>query len=176
MLTTVGAGDDATLQTTLDLAISLERVADNTHRLDTQCIKSVHSKNVDHNSPVRHSEDTPHAGKCYSCGGSHERCSCKFAEARCFKCQLKEHIAKVRHSRGPTVRAKLGQSHCNATKQHFVEEPAQVENNEQAYQLFHATSSKSEAYKVTLQVDGVATTWEIDTGASLSIMPENMYK
>ena len=169
--------DDATLQATLDLAISLERAADNTQQLETQCIKSLQSKHVNHGSSFPRRDDAQQsAGKCHSCGGSHDRRTCKFVAAVCFKCQRKGHIAKVCCSRVPPAQAIPNQSYDRETKQHFVAEPIQKEDNDQTYQLFHARSCKTAAYKVDLQVGGVASTWEIDTGASLSIMPETMYK
>ena len=34
-------------------------------------------------------------GACRSCGGMHSRTTCKFRDAKCYKCHRNEHIAKV---------------------------------------------------------------------------------
>lgn len=110
--------DDATLQVTLDLAVSLERAADNSKKLEhhsTNAVKSSHSV---------HDQDQRCSVKCNSCGGLHDRRTCKFVNAICFKCQRKGHIAKVCRSKGSLSAIKSHKLQASTSRQHFVEEPS----------------------------------------------------
>ena len=97
--------------------------------------------------------------RCGRCGGPHSSSSCKFASAKCFKCSKTGHIAKVCRS-----------APKSASANHFV----QV-NEESQLSLFALKPSK-EAYNVDLLINNRRITFQIDTGASLSVISATDYR
>ena len=106
---------------------------------------------------------------CYRCGAKHKASDCKFREAECRYCKKKGHIAKVCLSK-----AKAQQNQTRTGQLHQSTDAAGDETLE--YSLFHTQGQSSAApIQVTLAVNGVNMTMELDTGATLSVISEETY-
>ena len=103
---------------------------------------------------------------CYRCGGPHTDSICKFKDSKCYKCQKIGHIAKVCRS---THTAKVQPK--NKHKAHVLDE-----NNvtEQSCLLYSMYSTPAPLCK-NLLINGTAVKFQIDTGASLSVMNKKTF-
>ena len=131
---------------------------------------------------------------CFRCGGNHSAHICRFKELNCFYCKQKGHIAercpnRIRSksrgvNQGPqpnrgNQRGYPGQQRSGTLHQledvcNVYDEEAQGED---VYdQLFCVNSSKRQnPYKVTVLINGVNVSMEIDTGASTSVINEKTF-
>ncbi|KAK3767415.1 hypothetical protein RRG08_032091 [Elysia crispata] len=103
---------------------------------------------------------------CYRCGGPHADSRCRFKDSKCYKCQKIGHIAKVCRS---THTAKVQPK--NKHKTHVLDE-----NNvtEQSYVLYSMYSTSAPLCR-NLLINGTAVKFQIDTGASLSVMNKKTF-
>ena len=103
---------------------------------------------------------------CYRCGGKHKASECKFRDAECNFCKKKGHIAKVCRSRLKLHKSHTYQLHTTDERDHELQE----------YSLFHTPGSRcSPPILISLKVNGVNLTMELDTGATLSLISEKTY-
>ena len=49
-------------------------------------------------------------------------------------------------------------------------------NNDQEYSMFHTRANNSQPIQVTVKLNGIDTSMEVDTGATLSVISEQTYK
>lgn len=82
-------------------ATNSEPVGEATHKVGykprfKEPMKSTSSRSSTRSSAQR---DFPNEGKCYGCGGNHNRNQCKFRNSKCYSCNRTGHIAKVCRTR-----------------------------------------------------------------------------
>ena len=107
---------------------------------------------------------------CYRCGKiGHAQQNCGFWEATCHACGKKGHISRVcKTFRGQNCSSKLRARWVDSDPQQPQETGEEV--------LFHVGQKSSHPYQVTLELEGRAITMEIDTGASMSLISEELQK
>ena len=113
---------------------------------------------------------------CYRCGGKHNAASCRFKDADCFHCGKKGHIARVCRSKQRELR---DGKHRPAKKQHannlVTDQPeGQPSSDEPVYSQFQLSDHVSKPICVTVQANRRSLDMEVDTGASLSIISEEV--
>lgn len=128
--------------------------------------------------------------ECYRCGGDHYATKCKFIDADCRLCGKKGHLARVCRSR-----KEKPQQQKNPPKANTGHPPQPQQNNRQhpTHNLDHKShplpmgDSDQEDYPlftlpsagkpivVSVSVNKVDLSMELDTGASLSIMSQDTY-
>ena len=85
--------DTLTFEEALQISLAAESAKQN-----ARDISAVGSTAQVHSMKVREKKEKvrPNStGKCFSCGGSHLRYTCKFRDAECHNCHKKGHIKKV---------------------------------------------------------------------------------
>lgn len=130
---------------------------------------------------------------CFRCGGYHSAQTCRFKELNCFYCKQKGHIAdrcpnRTRsQSRGERQGSQPNRSNQrgypglqrsgNLNQLEDVGDVYEEEARGDVYdQLFCVNSSKGKnPYKVTVLINGVNVSMEIDTGASTTVVNEKTF-
>ena len=104
---------------------------------------------------------------CHRCGGKHLQRDCRFRLAECNYCKKIGHIAKVCYSRiRDQEKSKTSGQQVQRTHQ-VTDDPT---TSEDAYSLFHLPVSRSQPLRVSLSLNAVPMSMEIDTGAALSLI------
>ena len=115
-----------------------------------------------HKDEIADPEMNP-AGHCWYCGGKHNQTSSRFKDSECYKCSAVGHIA----------------SKCKTRfkKTHHVEESDErVSESESELNGIYPDTDKSQEINDTLIIEGCPLSMEIDTGESVSVVPESFYK
>ena len=108
-----------------------------------------------HRQPSAAPSTTQKLGACLSCGGEHLRQSCKFRNAKCFKCQKIGHISKV----------------CRSVSAKFVNHSEDVSSdNDAPIKTFHVNSSSHLIHDMAFD-NGKICPFIIDTGSPINFMP-----
>ena len=108
--------------------------------------------------------------KCFRCAGSHATNLCKFKEEKCYNCSKKGHIAKV-------CRAKHFKSKVFKTKYVDQDDSNDEDPTEEELGLYGVyTMPEVRKYQANIRVDNENIVMEIDTGAAVSIIPQELYE
>ena len=126
-------------------------------------------KKVDRRAPPQ--ESAVVRGKpCYRCGKiGHAQQNCGFREATCHARGKRGHISRV-------CKSSRGQNRSSKLRARWVDSDPQPPQETGEEVLFHVGQKSSHPYQVTLELEGRAITMEIDTGASVSLISEELQK
>lgn len=123
--------------------------------------------------PSRKSQTTSSYPPCQSCGKTnHRRADCYLREAICKRCKKQGHIQTV-----CKTNSNNGQSRYTKTRPEKVHEVDQyLEEEEESFtlELFRLTG-KTPKITVDLEIDGIETQMELDTGSAVSVMTQDDY-
>ena len=159
--------DDLTFAKAVDIAYGMEAAASQSAAL--------HSQQTDENSdvyvvgknvkPAKATTSQRHVSAssvaCYRCGKKHFSAECPFKQYVCNHCKKVGHLAAVCRSR---LKAK-------ASSNQLI-----VHDDESIGQVFHNLSRKDKPFTVTLEVEGKPVLFEIDTGASVSLLSKDTFQ
>lgn len=125
---------------------------------------------------------------CYRCGRKHHERDCKFREATCHKCGKQGHIAPVCRSRSkpshnppPTTRGRRPPRHqrrsksTNSTTWMTTRDDLSHNDDEANYGLFSVNAAPQPPIAVEMKLDEKPVCFELDTGATVSIMSETNF-
>ena len=101
---------------------------------------------------------------CYRCGGKHDAAKCRFKEYDCRYCHKKGYLAAVCRKKA---------------KDQASQQANRVDtslSSDDEYQLYTVRSRSTKPLIVNLELDGISTSMEVDTGASVSIVSEDHFK
>ena len=104
---------------------------------------------------------------CSRCGAAHSADSCKYKSATCHYCKKPGHLAKVCRKK-----AKDLQSAPSGPRTHQLDASDTVEE----YSLYYSSSGKPQPLLVSLRLNNVDVSMEVDTGAALSVISEQTYR
>ena len=168
---------------TFDKALKIAKVVETAER-DSRGMQDPSSKGP---NPAIHALSTrrpnqrknvpPQLDTCYRCGGKHNAASCKYKGSECHFCGKKGHLAKVCKSK-----ARAQQQHPKLPGANQIKNTHQLTDNKELvtletneYSMFHSTCGDTKPYVVNLQVNGIDLVMEVDTGAALSVITEQIY-
>jgi len=128
--------------------------------------------------PSPHSQD-----KCFRCGRFHDPQSCPCKDFTCFSCNRKGHLASVcKAKRSSTSRPNFKQKHHNKvymceheSDEDVGESPSQSMNEElELFTIAYSNSDKT-CFTVNMTVNNKPLDMVIDTGAAVTVMPDQVY-
>ena len=162
-------GESLTLKRVIEISQAMESAAHN-----SSAIQSFQKRQ---NADIHQiSQGVIKSNDCFRCGGKHNPNSCRFKEAECFYCKKKGHMMRVcrkkAKSNTTSVRKMMGEYATNNVEE---EESNEVENNE-VFNLYHLGVKRIPPITVEMEINGSHVQMEVDTGASLSVMSENMFE
>ena len=104
---------------------------------------------------------------CNGCGGNHWKSDCPYKDAECFGCGMKGHLKSKCLKKG-TKQAKKEQNYNVSSEQ---------SNSSEYEQYIYANSSNNsqDPIKIAVELDGVLSEMELDTGASKSLISKSTY-
>ncbi|XP_071502154.1 uncharacterized protein [Diadema antillarum] len=123
---------------------------------------------------------------CYRCSGQHSPMNCPFKNAECYSCKKKGHIASAcRNKNKPTSKQTRSSGSTSGHRQslHTLEQEPTTEEDELAIYTIYSNSTatgkparaQNGSFSVCVELGGAPVTMEIDTGASVSVIPEAVY-
>ena len=170
---------ELTFKKAFEIALSLERTAQ--HMADLQSTPSTSAMASASVKKVSSSKKQPpksESDKCYRCGKDHHPSKCRFKDATCHYCKKKGHIVANCQKKARKSSEKFSNptsSQQGKQKVHVLdtEEP---DEEQDIYPLFAVNPScHKNPYMVTVQLNGLEVKMELDTGASLSVISEDVY-
>lgn len=141
-------------------------------RTDIHYMKSGKNSHKQYKSGKSHNHTKKkHHTNCHSCGGDHDRTSCKFRDAVCHNCSRKGHIAK----------ACLSKTHKSVSNTNAVStsttKPCDFDNGNSSYDLFVVNETLArDPVCVDMNIQGMNMTFQVDTGAALTIVPLQLFE
>ncbi|KAF4090749.1 hypothetical protein AMELA_G00055870, partial [Ameiurus melas] len=114
--------------------------------------------------------------ECFRCGGPHYANDCKFKETVCHTCRKKGHLAKKCRSaknkaKNETWKARQAQAHTHHVKEDDGEAAC-------AFNMFTVDTDEGppRPYYATVTVEGQDIKFEVDSGATASVISEETYR
>ena len=157
----------------LELATAMEIVDNNTDN-----IQQGNSVEKPKEQPVNRlsKQQGKHAAKeCYRCGGKfHEAEKCRHKDEKCYQSHKKGHKA-IKCRANPKTNQRNGQKRGNT---HHMEATGieEEEENGEEYSMFRVVAGGKEPYCVVIDLNGISTSMEVDTGAAATIISKETFK
>ena len=116
---------------------------------------------------------------CYHCGGSHPAPQCTYKNTVCCYCKKTGHMAHV----CPKCLKKQSKESLNqqdenngkdVTSNYLSESAPPVQ--QQQYALFPVTSTGANPYRITMRLNGMPVSLDVDTGAALTVVNPLIYE
>ena len=113
---------------------------------------------------------------CYRCGAAHAQATCRFKTASCHYCQKQGHLASVCRKKARDLKGKKGKNYAKNHQLGAAPNSDSDDSDVVPYPLFYSATPRSKPIEVSVLLNNVETTMEIDTGATFSIISEDTYK
>ena len=120
---------------------------------------------------------------CHRCDGrNHDSEKCWYKSATCWVSNVRGHIAKAcrkRKQSGQKYQARYGsefQNRKQATKLTKSRHQTNQVEEDNEVSIIYTLTDKQNAPKVTVEVAGALVTMDVDTGASMTVIPAYIYK
>ena len=185
---------DLTITEAVEIAKSMEAVQSNAQAVKTAAlVGEVHTRKLTHkqthrslsmdgpesktrDSPPRSTDTRP----CHRCGStSHQGSTCMHQNSTCHSCGVVGHLARVCHqSRGQRGRRlSCGRGRGRAYwLESYGDAGLGPEGDEQIWEVLAEGLTLVNPYKVTMELNGVPVTMDIDTGATVSLILESTFQ
>ena len=119
---------------------------------------------------ARTKDNTNKGADCYRCGAKHNPDQCRFKLAKCHACGKLGHIAKVCRTK---KKFQTPDSDSTPKPTHQVVE---FSSNTTEYNLLPIGCQEGRPLQTTIKLEGHPFVMEVDTGAAVSLINENVYK
>ncbi|XP_064463517.1 uncharacterized protein K02A2.6-like [Ornithodoros turicata] len=163
------AMDDLTFEKACKTARDKEQAAKQTSQMHQRFPPDVNMVRLDSTKTAnaQRQRKTGKAQKCYRCGKFHDPNQCWYKEYRCSSCSKVGHLKKMCRCSNNRRR--------NVKKVDCVEESVETESSDDAFMVYSVTA-KAKGYSVIVSIEGQPVSMIVDTGASVSIMPKQLYE
>ena len=176
---------DITFERALTIALAEEAAANQTSELQTR----TNVYKISNREPQKKFLDR-NAMICYRCNGHHSHEICRFKDMECRFCRKIGHIERACKSKNrekkdnkpPFSQRKSmfhsyrGKKDRTTNQNHFMEEKDQFSTDIKDYQLYSTEIQNSRPYTVPILVQDREVLFQIDTGASLTLVSQDLYK
>jgi hypothetical protein len=117
-----------------------------------------------------------HSKVCMRCGKDHKGVQCKFKDSECYKCGKTGHIQAVCRSKEKhqNTQGKY-QNKDKPNKKQTGRNQFLNENSDDTYDLFSLGKSTDSVIWVDLEIQGKKIKFQLDTGASFTVMTKEIY-
>uniref|UniRef100_A0A8C6WZ84 ribonuclease H n=1 Tax=Neogobius melanostomus TaxID=47308 RepID=A0A8C6WZ84_9GOBI len=114
--------------------------------------------------------------ECFRCGGAHYANDCKFKDAVCHGCNKKGHLQKKCRGAKDKPKAKKWKARQTQAATHHVGETGEEEGC--SFDMFGVETDEEPTlpYYATVTVNGKEVKFEIDSGATASVIREETYR
>ena len=166
-----------TFETAFKTASAMERAHSEALDLQNEPGQDTAIKINKFESPTQLDKKKQDGKTCYRCGGKHGD-KCPFREAECFKCRKTGHISKV--CRSGKVKPPKNTTHRMEGEETHIYESTESINDEDTFvnmlNMYHYEASKNKVKPIIVNpiVNNVRISMEVDTGASLSVINEQV--
>ena len=161
-----------TLKQTLTIAYSMESAATYSKSIaDHQTLNST----TDKINKILKVQPKTFEKKCYRCSGTkHTAQNCPFKEAECFYCHQKGHTIQVYQTKA----ANEGRDKRIPNRQRPVKiiETIDGKEEDEIFDLYTLHERKVQPFAESLKLEGNIVSMEIDTGASITLIGEQIFK
>ena len=158
----------------LELATAMEIVDNNTGN-----IQQGNSVEKPKEQPVNRlsKQQCKHAAKeCYRCGEKfHEAEKCRYKDEKCYQSHKKGHKA-IKRRANPKTNQRNGQKRGNTHHMEATGSEEEEEENGEEYTMFRVVAEGKEPYCVVIDLNGISTSVEVDTGAAATIISKETFK
>ena len=111
-------------------------------------------------------------GMCTRCGGrSHKAKDCCYRDVRCHKCNKPGHLARMCRSKQPSTSTPPGRQRSQQTN--YIEGTPHSNSDDSNFQIH---SKPSRPFTVDMCIQGTTLTFEVDTGAAVTLISEETYR
>ena len=110
-------------------------------------------------------------GMCTCCGGkNHQPKDYRFKDSRCHKCNKQGHLAKMCRSKQPSTTTP---PHQHSQQTNYVEETPASNSD---FSIFQVHDKQTKPFTVDLCIQGSNLTFEVNTGAAVTLIFEETYR
>ena len=110
-------------------------------------------------------------GMCTRCGGrNHQAKDCRYRDVRCHKCNKPGHLARMCRSKQPSTSTPPGRQRLQQTN--YIEGTPNSNSDDSIFQIH---SKPSRPFTVDMCIQGTTLTFEVDTGAAVTLISEETY-
>lgn len=189
------AESNLTFEKALKIALVMESAYKNMQDLQEKAACNIIKEKGNSGSSFRRTEKkTVEEGKvCYRCNGGHDPASCRFRQEKCHSCGKIGHIGRacrnvkkqndfvpIKGKNGPNSfsRATSSNSRSHHVTAEVEEDSGEIDETEQAFSMYSLrdTNAKVNPFTVELKVNGENVKFELDTGCSITLMNESVFK
>ena len=157
----------------MELALAQESAEQNTAQLQTPSQTTTQVNKLGGHPNPKASNGKRSFETCHWCGGKHMQKDCPFKEAECHKCKKKGHLARVCHYKTKQTQSNAAPRQARAQNSTHHMEEIETTDEQSKYTLFIVTTNACKLLKVTVKVNNIDLTMEVDTGASMSLIIGN---
>lgn len=158
----------------LELATAMEIVDNNTGN-----IRQGNSVEKPKEQPVNRlskQQGKHEAKECYRCGGKfHEAEKCRYKDEKYYQSHKKGHKA-IKCRANPKTNQRNGQKRGNTHHMETTGLEEEEEENGEEYTMFRVVAEGKEPYCVVIDLHGISTSMEVDTGAAATIISKETFK
>ena len=172
---------DLSFKKAYEIALSMETTAQ--HMADLQSTHSTSNttsasvKKVSFSQTPRPKSENK---ECYRCGKNHNLAKCRFKDAMCHYCKKKGHIVakclkKAKKTSEKTTPNSNPSSQQGKPRFHVLDAEEEKEDEDIYPRFAVSQGSRKNLYMVAVELNGLEVQMELDTGASLSVIGEDIF-
>ena len=160
----------------MELALAQESAEQNAAQLQAPSQTTTQVNKLGGHPNPKASNGKKSFGTCHRCGGKHMQKDCPFKEAECHKCKKKGHLARVCRSKTKQTKSNAAPRQARAQNSTHHMEEIETTDEQSTYTLFNVTTNACRLLQVTIKVNDIDLTMEVDTVVSMSLISNATFR